>query len=61
MFRDIIVRDGLVIGKDIIGNEKLIDRNTGKTIGYGSYQKIIKEGGKIYGVNIIGRKEEIKV
>lgn len=58
-FSDIQVRDGLVIGKDIIGNEKLIDKNTGKTIGYGSYKKIVREGGKIYGVNIIGRKEEI--
>ncbi len=58
-FREIQIRDGLVIGIDIIGNEKLIDKNTGKTIGYGSYKKIIRERGKIYGVNIIGRKEEI--
>ncbi len=58
-FRDIQVRDGLVIGKDIIGNEKLIDRLTGKTISRGMYKKIIREGGKIYGVNILGRKEEI--
>lgn len=58
-FRDIQIRDGLVIGKDILGNEKLIDKHTGKTIGYGLYKKIVREGGKIYGVNILGRKEEI--
>ena len=60
-FKDIEIRDGLVIGRDIIGNERLIDKNTGKTIGHGSYKKIIKEGDRIYGINIIGRKEEINL
>ncbi len=58
-FRDIQVRDGLVIGKDILDNEKLIDKHTGETISRGMYKKIIREGGKIYGINILGRKEEI--
>jgi curved DNA-binding protein CbpA len=59
-YQDIIFRDGLVIGRDTFGHEQLVDKNTGKQVGYRSYDKIYKEGGKIFGVNTLGRREEIK-
>lgn len=54
----IVVKDGLVMGKNIFGFEFLLNKNTGEKIS-NTYKRIEKRDKKIIGHKILGGEEEI--
>ena len=59
-FDKIFVREGLVIGKSLLG-EWLLDKETGRKLSR-YYDSIVRRGNKIIGINeLFGREEEINL